>query len=38
MANGTLTGKVFSNHTVNNYARYVYEFLSKQPHFSFENF
>lgn len=38
MAAGTLTGKVFSTHTVNNYARYVYEFLSKQPHLSFENF
>lgn len=24
MASGTLTGKVFSSHTVNNYARYAY--------------
>ena len=38
MASGTLTGKVFSQHTVNNYARYAYEFLSKQPCLSFENF
>lgn len=38
MASGTLTGKVFSHHTVNNYARYVYEFLGKQPCLSFENF
>jgi len=38
MASGTLTGKVFSHHTVTNYARYVVEFLSKQPCLSFENF
>jgi integrase/recombinase XerD len=38
MATGTLTGKVFSHHTVENYARYAYEFLSKQPNLSFENF
>jgi integrase len=38
MASGTLTGRVFSHHTVNNYARYAYEFLRKQPKLSFENF
>jgi integrase len=38
MASGTLTGKVFSHHTVENYARYAYEFLGKQPKLSFENF
>jgi integrase len=38
MASGTLTGKVFSHHTVTNYARYAYEFLGKQPHLNFENF
>lgn len=38
MATGTLTGKVFSHHTVTNYARYVVEFLGKQPYLSFENF
>ena len=38
MATGTLTGKVFSHHTVENYARYAYEFLRKQPTLSFENF
>lgn len=38
MASGTLTGKVFSHHTVANYARYAHEFLRKQPNLSFENF
>jgi site-specific recombinase XerD len=38
MASGTLTGKVFSFHTVNNYARYAYEFFTKHSQLSFDAF
>lgn len=38
MASGTLSGKVFSSHTVNNYARYVYEFFTHYDKLSFDAF
>lgn len=38
MASGTLTGKVFSPHTVKNYARYVDEYLAKYPQLTFDDF
>jgi site-specific recombinase XerD len=38
MASGTLSGKVFSPHTVKNYARYVDEYLAKYPQLTFDDF
>lgn len=38
MAGGTLTGKVFSTHTVDNYTRYIKEYLLKHPSLTFEGF
>jgi hypothetical protein len=38
MAGGTLTGKVYSAHTVENYARYADEYLAKYPQLTFEDF
>jgi hypothetical protein len=38
MASGTLTGKVFSHHTVTNYARYAVEYLKKHPELTLERF
>ncbi len=38
MASGTLTGKVFSHHTVKNYARYANEYLNKHTLLSIEGF
>src|SRR5689334_1895670 len=37
MRSGTMTGKVFSQHTVRNYERYVIEFFGKHSVLSFEN-
>jgi len=38
MRSGTMTGRVFSHHTVRNYERYVVEFFTNHSILSFENF